>query len=296
MTQSMTAFAAGQGSGEGYGWTWELRSVNGKGLDLRLRVPDWVPGLEAALRARLTEAMARGNVTLSLRLSRDEGITSLRVNEGQLAAVLAALVRVEQAAARSGVPLAPSRAADLLGQRGVLEMAAADEDASGLKPELLADLEPVLAQFLAMRAAEGAALRAVMTEQLAQIEALVTRADAAAEARLPRQRAAMEAALTRVLSEAAGTDPQRLTQELALIAIKADVTEELDRLRAHVGAARDLLAQAQPVGRRLDFLMQEFNREANTLCSKAQDPDLTAVGLELKTIIDQLREQVQNVE
>ncbi|WP_236045220.1 MULTISPECIES: YicC/YloC family endoribonuclease [Pseudooceanicola] len=292
----MTAFAAGQGSGEGYGWTWELRSVNGKGLDLRLRVPDWVPGLEAALRARLTEAMARGNVTLSLRLSRDEGITSLRVNEGQLAAVLAALVRVEQAAARSGVPLAPSRAADLLGQRGVLEMAAADEDASGLKPELLADLEPVLAQFLAMRAAEGAALRAVMTEQLAQIEALVTRADAAAEARLPRQRAAMEAALTRVLSEAAGTDPQRLTQELALIAIKADVTEELDRLRAHVGAARDLLAQAQPVGRRLDFLMQEFNREANTLCSKAQDPDLTAVGLELKTIIDQLREQVQNVE
>ncbi len=296
MLRSMTAFAAAKGAQDGFSWTWEMRSVNGKGLDLRLRVPDWVDGLEAGLRARAGKALGRGNVSLNLRLVRDDGAGALAVNAAQLEDVLTAMAEVENRAMARGVTLAPATAADLLGLRGVLESGAGEDDTTALCKTLLADFETVLAAFLDMRATEGRALAAVLTAQLDDIERLTDVAAQAAEARRPEMEQAFKAALARVMETADTADEARIAQEMALIAVKADVTEELDRLRAHVAAARDLLAAGSPVGRKLDFLSQEFNREANTLCSKAQNKALTATGLELKTVIDQMREQVQNVE
>ena len=296
MLRSMTAFAAAKGAQDGFSWTWEMRSVNGKGLDLRLRVPDWVDGLEAGLRARAGKALGRGNVSLNLRLVRDDGAGALAVNAAQLEDVLTAMSEVENRAMARGVTLAPATAADLLGLRGVLESGAGEDDTTALCKTLLADFETVLAAFLDMRATEGRALAAVLTAQLDDIERLTDAAAQAAEARKPEMEQAFKAALARVMETAETADEARIAQEMALIAVKADVTEELDRLRAHVAAARDLLAAGSPVGRKLDFLSQEFNREANTLCSKAQNKALTATGLELKTVIDQMREQVQNVE
>lgn len=296
MLRSMTAFAAAKGAQDGFSWTWEMRSVNGKGLDLRLRVPDWVDGLEAGLRARAGKVLGRGNVSLNLRLVRDDGAGALAVNAAQLEDVLTAMAEVENRAMTRGVTLAPATAADLLGLRGVLDTGAGEDDTTALCKTLLADFETVLAAFLDMRATEGRALAAVLTAQLDDIERLTGEAAQAAEARRPEMEQAFKAALARVMETADTADEARIAQEMALIAVKADVTEELDRLRAHVAAARDLLAAGSPVGRKLDFLSQEFNREANTLCSKAQNKALTATGLELKTVIDQMREQVQNVE
>ena len=299
MTISMTGFAAAKGQGAGYGWTWDLRSVNGKGLDLRLRLPDWIDGLEAALRAELTKAIGRGNVSLSLRVTRDgmaEGEATLRVNPPVLSAVLQALMQGENAAMAAGVTLAQPNAADVLSIRGVLDSATADEDTAPLRAAILADLPALLAEFTAMRTAEGAALHGVIKAQLDRIDALTRDAAAEAEARRDAAATALRDALAKILANADGVDEARLTQELAMIAVKNDVTEELDRLTAHVAAARALLAETGPVGRKFDFLMQEFMREANTLCSKAQSMALTRIGLDLKTVMDQMREQVQNVE
>jgi uncharacterized protein (TIGR00255 family) len=296
MRQSMTGFAAVQGTGAGFAWTWELRGVNGKGLDLRLRLPDWVEGLEAALRARLTAALARGNVQVSLRLSRDEADSAARLDPVQLDGLLRAMAGIEAAAMEAGVSLAPSTSAQILSQKGVLTQDAPEADQKALLAALLTDFDTALAAFCEMRASEGAAIASVLDDQLTRIAELTATAAGQLEARAAAQSDRLRAQLARVMANTDGVDEARLAQELALIAVKSDVTEELDRLRAHVDAARDLLASDGPVGRKLDFLMQEFNREANTLCSKSQDAALTATGLELKTVIDQMREQVQNVE
>ena len=297
MTISMTGFAARKGQGAGHGWAWDIRSVNGKGLELRLRVPDWVDGLEVALRAELQKAMGRGNVSLSLKLAREAGeAPALRVNDEVLAGVLAALARAEQAAMSAGVTLAQATAADVLAMRGVLETGAAEEDTAPLRAAILADLPALLAGFHAMREAEGAALAAVIAGQLDRIAALVAEAKGQAEARKAKGADTLRASLARLLDNAEGRDETRIAQELALLAVKQDVTEEIDRLTAHIDASRALLADKAPVGRKFDFLMQEFLREANTLLSKSQDLALTRTGLDLKTVIDQMREQVQNVE
>ncbi|MBQ0804456.1 MULTISPECIES: YicC/YloC family endoribonuclease [unclassified Sulfitobacter] len=296
MIRSMTGFASGNGALAPHSWGWEVRSVNGKGLDLRLRVPDWVDGLEAGLRKQLGDAVARGNVTCNLRIARDENTGGLTVNAAQLDTVLDALHQIEARAMDAGVSLAPSKATDIVTMRGVLEQANTVDDVATLAKTLLAEFAAVLADFNAMRASEGAALEIVLQAQLTEVETLTTQAAAMAQDRKAEMAQTLQRNLARVLENSDGVDADRLAQELALIAVKSDVTEEIDRLHAHIGAARELLVQGGPVGRKLDFLMQEFNREANTLCSKAQNSALTRVGLALKAVIDQMREQVQNVE
>ena len=296
MIRSMTGFATKSGALGPHSWSWELRAVNGKGLDLRIRVPDWIPGLEAGLRKAAGADIARGNVTLGLRVVREEGGGGLAVNEAQLATVLEALGRIEMAAMDAGVSLAPSKATDIVTMRGVLEQAVIEDDNDELSSALLVEFTQVLTAFNTMRSAEGAALDKVMRDQLGVIESLTAEAATLAQARSVESAAAMKRNLGRVMDNIDGIEPDRIAAELAMIAVKADITEEIDRLGAHVAAARELLDAEGPVGRKLDFLMQEFNREANTLCAKAQNSDLTRVGLALKAVIDQLREQVQNVE
>jgi uncharacterized protein (TIGR00255 family) len=295
---SMTGFAARRGAGLGYNWTWDLRSVNGKGLDLRLRLPDWIEGLELAVRADLQKSLSRGNVSLTLKVEQDGGdeAPAFRLNARQLSAALAALAEVEESAMAAGLTLRQATAADVLTLRGVLDQTQQDQDTAPLRAAILADLPGLLSDFAAMRAGEGAALSTVLTAQLDRIAALTGEAQRAAAARTASQADTLREALSRVLSATDAVDEGRLAQELALLAVKTDVTEELDRLAAHVTAARALVADPAPSGRKLDFLMQEFMREANTLCSKAQSLALTRIGLDLKTVIDQMREQVQNVE
>ncbi len=296
MLRSMTGFASATGSLPPHSWSWELRSVNGKGQDLRLRVPDWIEGLEIGLRKKLAAQTARGSITLSLRVSRDETTGTIQVNETQLDAVLHALTQIEARAMDAGVSLAPSRAADIAGLRGVLEANSGDDDTKALSRQLIEESTALIEDFNKMREAEGAQVEKMLTRQLSEIENLTAEAKNLSIARAPETSAALERNLARVIENADGLDEGRIAQELALIAVKSDVTEEIDRLIAHVSAARTLLEESGPIGRKLDFLMQEFNREANTLCAKAQNAELTRCGLALKAVIDQMREQVQNVE
>lgn len=296
MIKSMTGFASASGGQSTFSWGWEIRSVNGRGLDLRVRAPDWIDGLEAGLRKKLGAVARRGNVTLNLRLNREEGAGALEVNAAQLQFVLAALQEIEAQAMDAGVSLAPSKATDIVTMRGVLEQAVVEDDAAALCAVLLADADAVLADFDTMRTQEGAALAAVLSAQLDEVTKLTAEAIALAPTRSAAMADTLRTNLARVMENVDGADADRVAQELALIAVKADITEEIDRLTAHIAAARDLLAAGGPVGRKLDFLMQEFNREANTLCSKAQMKELTTVGLALKVVVDQMREQVQNVE
>jgi uncharacterized protein (TIGR00255 family) len=294
---SMTGFADLTGGITGAAWTWEARSVNGRGLDLRLRLPEGFEPLEAPLRAAAGQVLSRGSVTVSLRLARGAAGALPRLNPEALEAAVTAALAVSEAAARRGLDLAPMTAADLIAVRGVLEAEAATaEDHAPLIARMTEELEPLVAALAAARAAEGVALAALLTAQLDRIETLAREARATADVRAGRTGELLRGRLEAVLAATAAVDEARLAQELALIAVKSDVTEEIDRLEAHVAAARGMIAGGGVVGRKLDFLMQEFNREANTLCSKAQASDLTAIGLEMKVVIDQMREQVQNVE
>lgn len=299
MIHSMTAFASRTGSLGAASWVWEVRSVNARGFDLRLRLPDGIDGLEADIRKAFAAVLKRGNVSLSLRLAKDGPEQALELDETQLDRVLAALDRIQERAFAMGVTLGQPTAADVLNQRGVVINGASNAVDDALIGALKADIAPLLADLMAMRAQEGAALFSVVKSQLVEIADLIAQAAAAAEARRPEAAQALSKAIARVLQDAS-IDPDRLAQELAVLAVKTDVTEEIDRLKAHVSAATDLLETAQatdqPLGRKLDFLSQEFNREANTLCAKSQNPKLTAIGLDLKTVIDQMREQIQNVE
>ena len=296
MTRSMTGFATARGSSGDWSWVWDLRSVNGRGLDLRLRLPDWIEGLEQAARQALQAAVSRGNVTMSLRISRAAEAGTAMLDRAALVRTVSVLREIEDLAAEHDLAVRHATAAEIAALPGVLSAPSDEADTAALRGELLADLPGLLAAFDAARAAEGAALGQVVGAQIDRIAALTEDAAASADARAEAQRAALKASVARVLDAAEGVDEARIAQELALLAVKSDVTEEIDRLRAHAAAARALLADAGPKGRKLDFLMQEFNREANTLCSKAGSAALTAIGLDLKTVIDQMREQVQNVE
>lgn len=296
MLRSMTGFASATGSLPPHSWSWDLRSVNGKGQDVRLRVPDWITGLEAGLRKKITAGTARGNITCSLRLTREDGAGTAQINPTQLTAVIDALIAIEAQAMDAGLSLAPSRAADIAAIRGVVDIGVTEDDAAPLAAQLLAEADDLIAAFNTMRANEGGAIERVLTRQLLEIETLTREAKTLAAARASEAADILRRNLARVMENTDGIEETRIAQELALIAVKSDVTEEIDRLEAHVTAARALIGEGGPIGRKLDFLMQEFNREANTLCAKAQSAALTTCGLALKTVIDQMREQVQNVE
>ena len=291
---SMTGFARVDGAGEGYRWTWEVRSVNGKGLDIRVRVPPGFDHIEPPAREKIAARLVRGNVQAGLAAQHEAATTRVRINEDVLADVIAAMERVSKQ-----VAAAPPTLDGILAIRGVVETVESEPDEAiriALAGHLVADLDRAVADLVAMREREGAAIAAVLATRLDELERLV-RAAEASPARAPetiRNRLAEQVAS--LLDAAPALDPDRLHQEAVLLATRADIREELDRLYAHIAAARDLLASDAAVGRRLDFLAQEFNREVNTLCSKSNDRSLTAIGLEMKAVVDQLREQVQNVE
>lgn len=296
MTNSMTGFAALDGAYMGWTWAWDIRSVNARGLDIRLRVPDWIEGLEQALRPLVQTSVARGNVSLSLKARAEGGDIIEEIDPEALDRALNMIANIETTAHNKGVSLTPATVADVLGTRGVLSTSNVKTDTGPLKASLISQLPELLKAFLEMRATEGAALNGVLNDQFGQIATLTDAANVAALARKDKMATSLRENLARVLENTDGVDSDRVAQELAILTVKSDIIEEIDRLAGHVAAARDLLATDGPVGRKLDFLAQEFNREANTLCSKAQSADLTTIGLDLKAVIDQMREQVQNVE
>ena len=292
---SMTGFGRSDGSLGTYAWVWEIRTVNGRGLDMRLRLPPGTEALEPKIREAIGRRFNRGSINATLTTRQDGSGVSLKLNEGVLNDLLQA---VEVLRARVGGP-APS-AESLLAYRGLIDTVEQIEDeaaAARRSAAMVASLETALDGVEASRRAEGQRLAEVIIQQLVlvehgvgQVAASPARSVTAVSARLKEQVDKLLAASGNAL------DPARLHQEAALLVTRMDVEEELKRLTAHLAAARDLLAAAEPVGRKFDFLTQEFNREANTLCSKANDPQITRAGLELKAVIDQMREQVQNIE
>ena len=291
---SMTGFARGHGVSGSYAWAWEIKSVNGKGLDLRLRLPPGWDAIEGPVRARAAERLARGSVQAALTVDRSGVVPGVRINAAVLEAIL---TTVRQLAPR--VEAAPPSLDGLLSLKGVMEVGDAKEsEEERVKAEAAATagFTQVLGALSDMRMREGAALGRVLTARLDDIAALARRAELTPGRRPEAIRIRLAEQIATLLAQSERFDPDRLHQEAILIASKADVREELDRLAAHVGQARLLVDQGGAVGRRLDFLAQELNREANTLCAKANDVELTNIGLELKATVEQFREQVQNVE
>ncbi|MDR6292819.1 uncharacterized protein (TIGR00255 family) [Inquilinus ginsengisoli] len=288
---SMTGFARREGGVDGLSWVWEARSVNGKSLDLRLRTPTGFERLEAAARIELAKRFRRGNVTLNLSLGRVETASQLRINREVLDRLIA-LVR------ELNGPAAPIQVDTLLGIRGVVETGEGNtaELNSAVEAEAAAAIVPLLDDLLSTRLEEGERLRGVLAGQVDHIAQLVGQARGSAATQPEALRARLKAQLDLLLESRPPLAEDRLAQEVALLVGRCDVREELDRLDAHIGQARGMLADGAGVGRRLDFLCQEFNREANTLCSKAADVALTRIGLDLKAVIEQFREQIQNIE
>jgi uncharacterized protein (TIGR00255 family) len=291
---SMTGFARTEGGSDLVSWYWELRSVNGKGFDLRLRLPQGLESLEAKLRTLGSKKVSRGTLHASLVMVRQQGDVEVRLNEAVLKQVVSAAERV---CVLTGGSMPDT--ASLLAQRGVLDVvdleagtAIAEEEGEGI----VSGFDRALDALLSARAGEGARLQAIVGAQVDEIERLTDLVEAAPERSVEVIRQRLADQVARLLSTEQKLDPERLHQEAVLIATRADVEEELKRLRSHVAAARDLLKEGGVVGRKFDFLAQEFQREANTLCSKSNDASITERGLAMKVKIDQMREQVQNLE
>ena len=289
---SMTGFAREAGVTGPFQWAWEVKSVNGRGLDVRLRTPPGFDGLGEEARTQLQRTFTRGQCQLGLTLTRAATVSRVKINEDALQALVEALGRV-----RLPETVGPASIDGLLSVRGVVEVDDGGDEAS---PELLQDLrvglKGAVAALREARGAEGAALATIIEGHLANIDALVTAAENSPARQPEAVRARLEAQIASLTEASTVLDATRLHQEAVLLAAKADIREEIDRLRAHVAAARELLTAGGPVGRRLDFLAQELGRESNTLCAKANDVSLSRIGLDLKAVVDQFREQVQNVE
>ena len=291
---SMTGFARAEGQMGVHGWSWELKSVNAKGLDMRVRLPPGLDALEGPVRERIAGKVKRGNVTASLTVARAPGSERIVVNEAALEAMLSLPAKYA-----GRIDPAPPRLDALLAVRGIVEVIEApdtEDERNRRSAAMLATLDQALERLAAARRNEGARLATLLAGQVAEIVRLVAAAGASAGARPEKLRARLDEQLKQLLESRPPLPEERLAQEAALLATRGDVREELDRLRAHCDAAVEMLAQPGAIGRRLDFLAQEFNREANTLCSKSADVELTRIGLDLKTAIDQFREQIQNVE
>ncbi|MFP6740300.1 MAG: YicC/YloC family endoribonuclease [Alphaproteobacteria bacterium] len=289
----MTGFARGTGQHGALTWTWEAKSVNARGLDMRCRLPSGMDSMEPEVRRRVGDHFKRGNFNLALQINRAAGKSRIEINREVLAQVETVIRQL-----RDDYDVEAPRADGLLNIRGVMEVVEEDDatDNDERDAAILASLDETLEALSGARNEEGARLADVLAGQLDEITVL-TDAARASEANQPaRRRKRFEEQITELLGSTPQLSEERLNQEVALLLVKADVREETDRLYAHIAAARELLDDGGPVGRRLDFLCQEFNREGNTLCSKAAEVELTAIGLDLKAVIDQLREQVQNVE
>ena len=291
---SMTGFARSHGVSGSYAWAWEIKSVNGKGLDVRLRLPPGWDTIEAAVRARAAERLARGSIQATLTVERSGVAPVVRINAPVLDAILTTL---RELASRTDA--SPPSLDGLLSLKGVMdvsELAENEGERRDAETAAIAGFAQAIAALSEMRQREGAALVRILKARLEQITALVGRAENAPGRRVEAIRARLAEQVATLLAQSDRFDPDRLHQEAILLATKADVREELDRLTAHVAQAQQLIDGGGAVGRRLDFLAQEFNREANTLCAKANDVELTNIGLELKAAVEQFREQVQNVE
>jgi uncharacterized protein (TIGR00255 family) len=291
---SMTGFARGHGVTGAYGWSWELKSVNAKGLELRLRLPPGWDAVEGPVRGRAAEVLSRGTIHGNLSVTREGVAPVVRVNEAVLSAVLATLRDLS-----GRIEAAPPTLDGILALKGVVEVSDQDEseaDRQAAEAAVIAGFGAALAGLAEMRRHEGETLGRLLSARLAEIAALAARAEAVPGRRPEAIKARLAEQIATLLGSSDRFDADRLHQEAVLIATKADIREELDRLASHVEQARKLLAQGGAVGRRLDFLAQELNRESNTLCAKANDIELSNIGLELKSVVEQFREQVQNLE
>lgn len=291
---SMTGFARRHGVSAPYAWAWELKSVNSKGLDLKLRLPPGWDAVEAPVRAAAAARLSRGSVFANLTVNREGAAPAVRVNEPVLAAVLATLKSLD-----GKVAAAPPTLDGILALKGVIEVTDAEEtedERRAAETAVIAGFQDAMAGLSEMRRTEGDALGRVLGARLSEIATLASRAEAAPGRKPEAIKARLAEQVATLMEASQRFDADRLHQEAILIASKADIREELDRLAAHVAQSRKLLADGGAVGRRLDFLAQELNRESNTLCAKANDVELTNIGLELKAVVEQFREQVQNLE
>ena len=291
---SMTGFARSQGVSGPYTFDWELKSVNAKGFDFRMRLPGGWDDVEAAARKRAAEALSRGTIYANLTLRRANGQSTIQVNED----VLAAILKVASDLSGRIDAVAPS-IDGLMAMKGVLEVVEPQSDEAEDKAAsaaITASFSTALLSLIDMRMREGEALGVILLQRMDEVAGLVKRAEEAPGRKPEAVRARLAEQIASLLEASDRFDSDRLNQEAIMIATKADIREELDRLNSHIAQAREMIAKGGAVGRRLDFLAQEFNREVNTCCSKSNDLDLTNTGLEMKNVVEQFREQVQNLE
>ena len=292
---SMTGFARAEGANEICSWVWEIKSVNAKGLDFRLKLPGGFEALDLTIRERVKKYFRRGNFAVALRISWHISNVTHRINLETLKCLLETIPAVEKLAPK----LKPVTIDGLLAARGVVESTEATltiAEQNSLDEEVLIGLDELLEQLKAVRLREGEELQRLLGAHLELIEMLCGEANALASSQPERIKKHIQAQIVEFCEAKSPLSEERLAQEVIVLMLKADVREEIDRILVHIKAGRELMISEAPIGRQFDFLCQEFNREVNTLCSKASDVALTQVGLRLKTVIDQIREQLQNVE
>jgi uncharacterized protein (TIGR00255 family) len=291
---SMTGFARSHGTSGPYAFDWELKSVNAKGFDLRMRLPPGWDELEPVARKRAAEVLSRGTVYANLTVKRTNALQVVRVNEE----VLASVVKIAGDLSGRIDAVAPS-IDGLLAIKGVIEVVEPESNEAeekAAKAAAAATFEQALNSLSEMRKREGVTLGRILCQRMDEIETLMTKAEAAPGRKPEAIKARLAEQIAALLDTSDRFDPDRLSQEAVMIAARADIREELDRIASHVSQAREMIGKGGAVGRRLDFLAQEFNREVNTCCSKSNDLELTNTGLEMKNVIEQFREQVQNLE
>lgn len=292
--KSMTGFASGGATFGDYSWSFEVKSVNAKGLDIRSRVPSFLDGLDIEIKKIVSQSLKRGTVFVNLTIERDGADSDFTINTN----LLDSLIKTASAYAdRPGI--APASIDGLLNIKGVIDFSSKgleDDIKKQLIEALMKNLEAVVSQLVDARSSEGLRMNDILSSNMDEMLTLVTAAEKSAAVRIDAVRDRFQSNVERLMQDDSLVSKDRLEQEIAMLAVKADITEEIDRLKSHITEAREIMNSDEAVGRRLDFLSQEFNREANTLCSKSNDKDLTRIGLAMKILIDQFREQIQNIE